>query len=589
MKATPKEIRLKASPICSGIAIGRPFLFLFSDEQIPEFFIQRKDINLEIERYRSALCKSRHEIEHLQKQLAVEGADEGVDILDAHLEIMHDDLITGYLENQIASTQKNAEYVFRAIMGDYEKKMSQLTGALFKERIKDVKDISKRIMRNLKKSATITLADIPQGSIVFAKDLAPSEAAEAYQSHVEAFVTEHGGVTSHTAIIARSKGIPYVSCESLGSVPIHESQLVIVDGRLGEIIFDPTQETLNSYLNLKDEIHLHMKRLAQQAQKKVATQEGQQVELLANIEYVSEAHQACALGAEGIGLFRSEFLCLKDSKIPSEETQFKAYKKLIDALSGKPLTIRTFDLGGDKSYTKTEMNEQNPFLGCRGIRHSLAHVDLFKSQLRAVLRASAFGPVRLMFPMITSSLELIRCKTLLKEVKEELLSKKVPFSNQIEIGSVIEVPSAALTCDELAKHCDFFSIGTNDLVQYSLAVDRGNQSLKHLYDSAHPSVIRLIQLVVQEAQKAGKAVSVCGEMAADPRFTTLLLGLGVRQFSCTPRYIPIIKNMIEQVSVEKASQMADEILQMSCSGDIEERLREEYTKLAPKDLLHNFS
>lgn len=587
MNLIDEEIRIQGTSICTGIAIGKPFLFLFGEEHVPEFMIQREEVSQEIERYRQALSKSKGEIKNLQKQLELDGAHEGVLILDTHLQIMKDDLITGYLEKQIQSTQKNAEYVFQVIMNDYEKQFSHLSDQVFRERIKDVQDISKRIMRNLKKSATISFADIPHHSIVFSSDLAPSEAAEAHQSRVGAFVTEFGGETSHAAIIARSKGIPYVSCVDIQNLSLSKDQWVIVDGRKGEIILNPTEKTLSTYRSMQYQLESHLQNLNQRGALNAETPDGYQVRLSANLEHVSEVEEVHRFGADGVGLFRSEYICLSEGKFPSEEKQYQIYLSLIEQLKGLNLTIRTFDIGGDKGKHFFPFEEPNPFLGCRAIRYLLKHPEVLKTQLRAILRAALHGPVRLLLPMVSEIFELLEAKFYLEEAKQQLKEKGLPYCEEIQVGCMIEVPSAAMTCDELAKHCDFLSIGTNDLIQYSLAVDRGNQAMSYLYNPAHPSVIRLIQMIVQEANRNGIPVSVCGELAADPRFTALLLGLGVHELSCSVRFLPIVKNAIRKTRILSAYALADEILRMSTAKEIQARISQAYQHSVPHDLLHN--
>ncbi len=587
MSVLEKEIRIQGTAICSGIAIGKPFLFLFSEEHVPEFIVQREEVSEEIERYRMALSKSKGEIKNLQKQLELDGAHEGVLILDTHLQIMRDDLITGYLENQIRSTQKNAEYVFQVIMNDYEKQFSHLSDQVFRERIKDVQDISKRIMKNLKKSATISLADIPVNSVVFASDLAPSEAAEAHQSRVGAFVTEFGGETSHAAIIARSKGIPYVSCVDIQDLSLIKDQWVIVDGRKGEIILNPTDKTLSTYRSLQYQLDSHLQNLKQKGALKAETADGYQVRLSANLEQVGEVEEVHRFGADGVGLFRSEYICLSEGKFPSEEKQYQIYYSLVKQLKGLNLTIRTFDIGGDKGNHFFPFEEPNPFLGCRAIRYLLKHPEVLQTQLRAILRAAAHGPIRLLLPMVSEIFELLEAKFHLEEAKQQLKGKGLAYCEDIQVGCMIEVPSAAITCDELAKHCDFLSIGTNDLIQYSLAVDRGNQGMSYLYNPAHPSVIRLIQMIVVEANRNGIPVSVCGELAADPRFTALLLGLGVHELSCSVRFLPIVKNAIRGTRILGACALADEILRMSTAKEIQARISKAYQHSVPHDLLHN--
>lgn len=584
-----EEIRIKGMPICSGIAIGHAFLFLYDEETVPEFIIRSEEITNEIGRYRSALSKSKREIEHLQNQLKSDGVDEGVLILDTHLQIMHDDLITGYLENQIRSTQKNAEFVFQVVMNDYEKQFKQVSDQMFKERIKDIQDIYKRIMRNLKKSAKISLADIPKNSIVFASDLAPSEAAEANQLRVKAFVTEFGGETSHAAIIARSKGIPYVSCVNMRDYVFEKDQMVIVDGRIGEVILNPSDETLALYEKLQAQLENHLNQLSKKGSLKPETIDGYRIKLSVNLEDQSEIEELHRFGADGVGLFRSEYICLKDGKFPSESKQEKLYSDLVKALKGSTLTLRTFDIGGDKGQHFLPYEEPNPFLGCRAIRYLLKYPDIFQTQLRAILKASAYGPIRLLLPMVSEVHELLEAKEHLKCAQRDLENQGIAFAQEIQLGCMIEVPSAAITCDELAKHCDFLSIGTNDLVQYSLAVDRGNQEMSYLYNPAQPSVIRFIKMIVMEANHYGISVSICGEVAADPRYTALLLGLGVHELSCSMRFLPIVKNAIRQTKIISACQLADDILRMSTAKEVLDRLNQEYQKQVPTDVLHNVS
>lgn len=584
-----QEIRVRGNPICTGIAIGKPFLFIFTEDMVPEFAIHSEEVNEEIDRYRRALCHSKQEVKHLQKQLELDGAHEGIMILDTHLQIMRDELITGHLENQIRHTKKNAEYVFQFIMNDYERKFSHLSEKVFKERIKDVQDISKRIMRNLKKSAKISLADIPSNSIVFAQDLSPSEVAEAKKSSVGAFVTEFGGETSHAAIIARSKGIPYVSSVNLREVETHKDDYVIVDGRTGEVILNPTHTTLSAYRALQYQLDSHLQNLGKKGKLLAETVDGYQVKLTANIELLSEVELVQEFQGDGVGLFRSEYICLSSDKFPSEDKQFEVYKELVMSMKGKPVTIRTFDVGGDKGGNFLPQEEPNPFLGCRAIRYLLREPEIFRTQLRAILRASALGQVRLMFPMVSGSKELDHVKAVLKEAMQELDQRGDKYDANIQIGCMIEIPSAALTCDEFAKGCDFLSIGTNDLVQYSLAVDRGNQLMSYLYNPADPSVIRLIKMIVMEANRNGISVSVCGEIAADPRFTALLLGLGVHELSCSARFLPIVKNAIRGTSILAACKLAEEILKLPTAEEIQKRLNHYYRASVPHDLFHNIS
>ena len=580
------EIRLKGSPICSGIAIGSPFLFNFFEDEVPEFSIPDSEIENEVQRYRSALEKSRNEVQYLQKQLNLDGALDGVMILETHLQIMKDDLITTGLEGAIVEKQKNAEYLFSLFIRDYEQKLAKLTGEMFREKIRDVQDIAARILRNLKKSVKLSLAEIKENAIVFAKDLAPSDAAEAKKTHIGAFVTEVGGKTSHAAIVARSRGIPYVSSINLAQVGLKKGDVIIIDGRSGEVIINPTATTLLLYKDLQSQLKVYLENLGQVGELLTETPDSYKVRLSANIEAIDELQFVHKYRGDGIGLFRSEYICLDKKGFPTEDEQFEIYKQFAQGANGLPIVIRTFDVGGDKSGAFFNIGEANPFLGCRAIRYMLQNPTIFRTQLRAILRSSVFGQVKVMFPMVSGAFELLEAKKLLKEEMSKLDQESISYDKNIKIGCMIEIPSAAITCDEFAKHCDFLSIGTNDLVQYSLAVDRGNQMMSYLYNPADPSVIRLIKMVVIEANRNGIPVSVCGEIAADPRFTALLLGLGVHELSCTARFIPIVKNTIRRTSIISACQLAETILKMRSYKEIQQKLNEEYEKLIPQDARH---
>lgn len=584
LNSTSSEIRFQGTAICSGIAIGYPFLFAFSADEIPEFSIHVDEIENEVNRYLAALDKSRNEVAILQKQLEIDGASEAVLILETHLQIMKDDLIAKEMTHWIRIKKKNAEFIFHGFMNDYEKKLSGLSEEMFREKMRDVRDISMRIIRNLKRSANLSLAEIPLHSVVFAEDLVPSETAEAKKTHVCAFVTESGGKTSHAAIIARGKGIPYVSNVSLRGVHINRQEVVIVDGRKGEVIIHPTKETLLEYQSIQDQIYGYIQSLNLKAILKAETLDGFAIKITANIELTDEIELMHHYKGDGVGLYRSEYLCLSRQEFPSEQEQFNIYQKMVLKAEGLPVTIRIFDVGGDKYHQLLKHKEANPFLGCRALRYLLQNPEVLKTQFLAILKASAFGPVKILLPMVTTVSELKETKKILLEQMAFLDRAKTPYDRNIELGCMIEVPSAAITCDELAKNCDFFSIGTNDLVQYTLAVDRGNPVMNYLYNPADLSVLRLIKIIISEAKKNNIPVSVCGEIAADPRFIALLLGLGVHELSCAARLIPVIKNAVRQTNMKLACKLADDILEMSTSEEINDRLSKEYQAIVPQNL-----
>lgn len=588
------EIRLQGTPICAGIAIGCPFFFTFMDDVIPEFTIAVEEVGDEIARFRRALKRSRQDILRLQKQLEMDGALEGAAILDTHLQMMQDPALTTEIEKKIRETLKNTESIFQRVIHDYEEKFNRISDKFFRERFKDIQDIYRRIMGHLRESVRISLADIPKNSIVFSHELAPSDTAEARHDCVSAFVTEVGGETSHAAIMAKAKGIPYVASLDFDHLEGVRHSTVIVDGRTGDVILNPSKQTLRKYRELQKQLTEHFKNLEDVGGLEAETIDGYQVRLSANVEMLNEIEMLHEYGSCGVGLFRSEYIFLAEDSFPSEdafppeEEQFEAYYGIVKNMNGLPVVIRTFDIGGDKFKDFEKLrHETNPFLGCRAIRFLLNEPEIFRTQIRAILRASAFGEVRIMFPMISGLPEFLESKKFVLETQEQLRKEGVAFGENIKLGCMVEVPSAAITCDLLAKECDFLSIGTNDLVQYSLAVDRGNQQMSYLYTPTHPGVIRMIKMIVAEGHKNGIPVSVCGEIAADPRFTALLLGLGVRELSVAPRYTPVVKNAIRNTSIVEASHLAEQVLGIPTAEEIQELLVQEHQKSFPDDFFYN--
>jgi phosphotransferase system enzyme I (PtsI) len=591
MKVKKLEFRLKGAPICRGIAIGKPFFFALMDDEVPEFTIATRDLEEEIERYSEAISKSKEDVKRLQRKLKRERILEGAAILDAHLQIMQDPLLTENIEERIRESRKNAEFVFQTTINQYHKKFQTITDPLFRDRFKDIQDISRRVMGYLRQSVRVSLADIPPNSIVFSEDLTASDTAEANVSRVSAFVTATGGATSHAAIVAKSKGIPYVTDVKFDQVAsIDENCIVIVDGRNGDVIFFPTPECLQNYQQLQKELLGHVRHLSKDREFPAETIDGHLIKLSANIDMIDEIDTFHKNGGCGVGLFRSEYIFISNDTFPSEEEQYQIYQRLIKKMKGFPIVIRTFDFGGDKLVLNKHIPfEGNTFLGSRAIRYLLKERDIFKAQIRAILRASKFGEVSIMFPMISALPELIEAKEILYEAQEELEKRGIEIVESIPIGCMIEVPSAAIIADLLAKECDFLSIGTNDLVQYSLAVDRRNHSPSSVSAATDPSVLRMIKLVVSEASHHGIPVTICGEMAADPRFTSLLIGLGVKELSVSPRYIPIIKRVIRNITIVEASHLAEVALSLTNSQEILKLLTGEYQKTIPEDHFYNCS
>ncbi|SCA58510.1 Phosphoenolpyruvate-protein phosphotransferase [Chlamydiales bacterium SCGC AB-751-O23] len=585
MAVKSRPIHLKGSPICGTIAIGKPFFFRVVDDVISEFNIPPEEIEGEIKRFHSALLKTRADIQVLQKQLKTEGSAESAQILDAHLQILEDEAITLDIEKKIKKTFKNTESIFSKVVQGFEEKFNKISSPFFKERIKDLHDVSRRLLSNLKKTVRVSLAEIPENSIVFADDLVPSDTAEAKTGRVSAFVTKYGGGTSHVAIMAKARGIPYISSVDFMEMEELSCKKVIVDARSGDVILNPDSKTLSKYKGMQKELNDHIENLEKFGDLEAETFDGYKVRLAANIENHQELDQLIRYGDHGIGLFRSEYLFLSKSEYPSEEEQLAAYRQILEKMSPLPVVIRTFDLGGDKLASFQTLSESNPFLGCRAIRLMLRETDIFKTQLRAILRASVYGNVKILFPMVSGLVELNQAKAVLEEVRKELRKKGIKFDENIPIGCMIEVPSAAITCDMLVKECDFLSIGTNDLVQYSLAVDRGNEQMSYLYRPTDPSVLRLIKIIVDISNKNKVPVGLCGEIAANPLFTPLLLGLGIHELSVAARFLPSIKSIIRSTSIVSAVKLAENILNLPTADEVEAVLVKEYQKIIPNDPL----
>lgn len=580
------EIILKGIPISKGIAIGRPYFFAQEDHVVPEFTIEPHQIEEEVARYQLAVSLSCEEIKAIHSRLQNDKVFDGTAILEAHLQILQDPLLTMQVEDQIRQRRTNAEIVFQNVISGYQKKFNAIEDPFFRDRFKDIKDISRRILDHLRSKIKVSFNEIPDNSIIFALDIASFDVAGA--QGVAGFVTQEGGLASHAAIVAKAKGIPYVSGVALDKLTMSKDSMVILDGRTGHIILNPTKETLQCYSQLKNQLSVFHSFVSNNTLEP-ETYDGYRIQLSANVEMISEVDSLKQMGGIGVGLFRTESVFLSKNTFPSEKEQFAVYRTFVEKMEGRSIVIRIFDLGGDKFLGNVPYGkEANPFLGCRALRFLLKEKKLFKMQLRAILRASAYGDVSILFPMVSTLSELREAKSLLYECREELIQEGVEIAGSLPMGCMIEVPSAAMIADILAKECDFLSIGTNDLVQYSLAVDRTNRSLEYLYTPSHPSVVRLIKLVVSEANMHGIPVTMCGEMAADPRFTHLLLGLGVHELSVAARTIPIIKNAIRSTSIIEASKLAEKALQLTTPEEIEKLITDEYRRCVPEDCIHNY-
>jgi len=589
MPTGSKEIILRGLPISKGIGIGCPVFFASMDDQVPEVSIPKKEVEQEIDRYRRALDLSRKDVESLQRLSIHEGPAEIVSILGTHLEMMQDPLLTSVIEEKIREMERNIESIFCHIIEEYKVRFSSLQDHYFQERVRDIVDVSRRILGHLRPLERVRMEEMPHNSIILTHELVPSETVEANASLISAFVTAAGGITSHAAIIARAKGIPYVTNIDIKELKSHEVHSLIVDGSQGIIVLNPTRETLKKYQEIQRTHQMSYKLLKDASFLKGETIDGYEVRISANLENPKEMGEIIKAGACGVGLFRSEYLFLSRKAFPSEEEQFHIYKQMAEELKGKPLVVRVFDVGGDKTvdlqpdnedakYFSSIGHEANPALGCRAIRFLLRYPNLLDDQLRAIIRASQYGEIHILIPMLSdiSELRVVRKKVL--EIQEQLRSQNIPIADHMPIGCMIEVPSSAIMCDAISEEVDFISIGTNDLVQYVLAADRSNSHTAELYFSTHPSILRLIRMVVSSANKARKPVILCGECAADPAMIPLLIGLGIREFSVAARHIPLVKHTIRKWRILEACRLAEGALEYPSAQELKEFLAEETVK-----------
>ncbi|NGX47295.1 MAG: Phosphoenolpyruvate-protein phosphotransferase [Chlamydiae bacterium] len=566
---TPKEVRFQGTPVSEGIAIGRPHFLKAIEDDIPDFAISLTEVDDEVARYRKALFSSKKDLTEIKQDLVKEGSDEAIDTIETHIQMLDDPIITTDMVGKIRKNLRNTESVFHSVMKDYETRFTERSDSFFQERLIDVKDVSKRILGHLRDKQDALLCEIPAKSIVFAEEIAPSISAAAHAAQIGAFVTKNGGGTSHSALIARSKGIPFIADIDTEEIKNLQADIIIVDGFKGIIIADPSEETLANYEKQQKQLATRYQFFLEQDHLAAKTEDGVSIKLFINVGNPHDL-DAFPYRHDGVGLFRTEYLFLQTKEFfPTENYQEKAYRHLIEKMGSLPVVIRVFDLGGDKnpSLFFGRKAEPNPALGNRGIRFLLRDLKLFKIQLRAIFKAAIGADVRLLLPLISDIRELYNAKTVIAEVRDELRSA---FSDipDLPIGCMIEVPSAVMICDALAQNCDFLSLGTNDLVQYTLGVDRSNPAMSELYYPAHPSVLRMIKMICVEAKKQKTPLTICGEIASNTLFTPLLLGLGLRELSLSPRYVPHIKQAIRKWTLKEANMLAKEILQLADPEDI---------------------
>ena len=579
------EKRFHGVGVSPGIARGTVFVHRTDDDEAPPVRrIPETEIPAEIARFESALILTRAQILEMQEKIAEAIGAKDAGIFDAHLLVVEDRTLIDEVLRTLTRDHNNIEHVFQQVANRYSKTLSEIDDPYLRERALDIHDVARRVLHNLMGKQTRPLASIDTPHVLVAHNLTPSDTAQLNRELVLGFATDVGSRTSHTAIMARSMGIPAVVglhnvCETLES-----GQHVLLDGYNGLLILNPNDQTLWEYGELEIKKTQVEEKLTQLRETTSTTLDGRHVVLSANIEQHDEVAGVKKNGAEGIGLYRTEFFYINKTELPDEEEQYVNYKRVADDVLPFSVIIRTLDLGGDKFMSALDLPEElNPFLGWRAIRFCLERPEIFKVQLRAILRASIGGNVRMMYPMISGLEELRRANVVLEECKAELRAEGKPFDEEMEVGAMIEIPSAAVTADLLAREVDFFSIGTNDLIQYSIAVDRLNERIAHLYEPTHPAIIRLIKNVIDAGHAHNLWVGICGEMAGEIALTPLLIGLGVDELSTSAALVPRVKKAVQSLDVGDCLKLVDETIGMESAAQILERCeavaREHYPEL----------
>ena len=554
---------IAASP---GIVMGKVYILEKEDFPILEYKIKKEQVEKEIERFKEAVEESKKQLEEIKERVKKKIGIRESYIFQAHLSILEDPLLIDNTIERIKKERLNAETSLRNTFKAFPKKFASAQAGFIQERFRDVEDIGERILRNLLNKPTFTLSHLEESIIIVAYDLAPSDTASMQKGKILGFATDIGGRTSHTAIMARSLEIPAVVGMGDITQKVKPGSIIILDGNTGRVIINPTPSQIEKYQKEEEEFFSYKKKLEALKTLPAQTLDGREIELGVNIAGSEEIDIALKDGAEGVGLFRTEYLYMNRTTLPSEEEQLKAYKTVAHKTAPNTVIIRTLDLGGDKFISHFPVPQQiNPFMGWRAIRLCLERVDIFKIQLRAILRASQFGKVKIMYPMISGIEEIQKADQILFEVKEELKKDGLSFAEDIEVGAMIEIPSAAIIADLMAKEVDFFSLGTNDLIQYSLAVDRVNEKVAYLYQPLHPTILRLVDNVVKCAHRENIWVGACGEMSSDPLFALILLGLGVDEFSVSPTSLLEIKKVIRGIRWEETEEIASKLLKLSTS------------------------
>lgn len=564
-----EEFVLKGIPASPGIAHGKVITYVQNDLDVPCYDINEGAVDSELERFDRAILDTRAEIAGVRDQIADSLGEDEARIFDAHLLVLEDNALLEEVTTELRSTLKNIEHCYDNVSRRYIAFFESMEDDYLRERVADIRDVSRRLLLNLSGKEKVSLEQLADNSIIVSDDISPSDAADMDRGKLLAFVTDTGGKTSHAVIMARSIGIPAVVGTHDATERIKTGDVILVDGHEGLIFINPTEDRLFSYGQLATERKKRIEVINRVIPEPSQSLDGVPVSLMANVECALDMSAVNAVNADGVGLFRTEGIFLRHHGYPSESVQFEEYKAVSEAAGENPVIIRTLDLGGDKVVETNPQHEDNSFMGFRAIRFCLENTHIFKTQLRAILRASAVrGNIKMMYPMISGVGELRRANAVLDEVKSDLLQEGISFDQSLKVGTMIEVPSAAVTADLLAAETDFFSIGTNDLIQYLMAVDRLNDEVAHLYQPAHPAVLRTLKQIIDSAHQASIPVGVCGEIAGDPVFACLLLGMGADSLSMTPSVLAEVKYFIRKSSSKDAQALVSKVLGLGDSSSV---------------------
>ena len=571
-----KETRFEGAGVSPGIARGKVHVVRDDLDEVVHFRIAPSQVADEISRFETALIQTRMQILQMQQRIAESIGAKDAAIFDAHLLVVEDRTLIDEVLRKLETDLCNVEWIFQEVATRYAETLNKIDDPYLRERALDIQDVTKRVIHNLQGKAPKAFLALTEPHILVAHNLTPSDTASIDRANVLGIATDLGSRTSHAAILARSLNIPAIVGLHDITANLESGQHVLLDGNDGYLIVDPTSETLAQYAEIESRRAKVAARLKELRETTSTTRDGRHIVLSANIELPEDVHAVAANGAEGIGLYRTEFLYLNRPTLPTEDEQYDAYRKVSERVRPHPLIIRTVDLGGDKLALGTVdiTDELNPFLGWRAIRFCLENLDIFKTQLRAILRASTVGNIKIMFPMISGLDELRRAIAVLEECKEELRGSKINVSQRVDVGAMIEIPSAAICASVLASNVDFFSIGTNDLIQYALAVDRVNEKIAHLYEPTHPAVLRLLKMIADAAHANRIWVGVCGEMAGDIALIPLLLGLGMDELSTAAILVPRVKRAVQSLTIPECRELVEETFKLNTGSEILERCLE---------------